>query len=763
MNYSPSYSSGASTMHGINNNPADTYQIIDKLGKGTYGMVFKAINKITDQLVAIKILQIEDEEEKEAFINQFEFLRNLDHPCIVKILDIYFKANELWIVSEYCQLGSVADIIDITQAPFTEPEIAYIVYKVLIALEFIHTQNYTHRDLKLSNILVSNYGNVKLADLEIKAIKRRNDSSLLKTNSKKLYPYKIDIWELGVCILGMAERSIPKSSHYHEYFALEKRPILEFSEPGKFSETLKGFLSQCLNCDPNKCAKASELKMHPFILKYKPSFDSIRLQFYDEKIAPVTDARRRQVLRASVSKVKEPSNVLNDLTDKINTSSESSNIKLKGIAFNDFQALIEKSGDSFELNLAICSKSQTPHGGSRHFGKPRKNSFSGTNNISREIIGGGGGPFTRESFGSVVKVSSFLEQNNTSNVNLSISSNMGIGQVSRESMQKHIQENPFFLVNYKKVSPVPTFEGEEAVNTNPNKSFSSIKSEKTPELKSRLKLDLTRLPISLESHKTSNKDIPKNYQNIKAGNFVVGKIKPPSNKDINFHNTSESEISPISAGGGRATPQKPSRRIPSTQPLIPHKISNRQLTPRKPSEVIEDEIGENEMDVSHNVEFEEPEKEDRKAELSARKKTPVFKAFESIEKSRYSFENIHSTPSVKPLNKQLSDSVKPTIESNFMSNTRYSVPEIDRGNCEIHPKASMLNQTFNPQQKTIANTTHHTHSMSPMRKLQYEYIGEEAKFTSPWTADVESTQRTGVTFGSLRYPEEPTFKYSQKF
>uniref|UniRef100_A0A8C0WJC8 Protein kinase domain-containing protein n=1 Tax=Castor canadensis TaxID=51338 RepID=A0A8C0WJC8_CASCN len=152
--------------------PSDTWEITETIGKGTYGKVFKVLNKKNGQKAAVKILDpIHDiDEEIEAEYNILKALS--DHPNVVRFYGIYFKkdkinGDKLWLVLELCNGGSVTDLVKgflKRGERMSEPIIAYILHEALMGLQHLHNNKTIHRDIKGNNILLTTEGGVKLVD-----------------------------------------------------------------------------------------------------------------------------------------------------------------------------------------------------------------------------------------------------------------------------------------------------------------------------------------------------------------------------------------------------------------------------------------------------------------------------------------------------------------------------------------------------------------------------------------------------------------------
>lgn len=143
-------------------NPKERYTLIGQIGQGASGSVVTAIDNDTDMLVAIKQMNLAQQSNKEFILNEILVMRENRHPNVVNYLDSYLVDNELWVVMEYLQGGSLTDIVIDTR--MEEHQIATVCREVLQALEFLHKNQVIHRDIKSDNILLGIDGSVKLTD-----------------------------------------------------------------------------------------------------------------------------------------------------------------------------------------------------------------------------------------------------------------------------------------------------------------------------------------------------------------------------------------------------------------------------------------------------------------------------------------------------------------------------------------------------------------------------------------------------------------------
>lgn len=256
----------------------DDYQLLDKLGEGSYGSVFKALCLKTGQIVAIK--RVETSGELDSLKKEISIMEKCHSDFIVRYYGSIFQENVLWLIMEYCAAGSAIDLIRITKKQLNEFEIASILFYTLKGLQYLHENKKIHRDIKAGNILLDANGNAKLADFGV-------STELLHTwadkdtfigspfwmspevINKSKYNKKTDIWSLGITAIELAEGE-PPYSHIHPIramFAIRTHPPKELTMPKKWSLEFNDFVSKCLNIDPKARPIAKDLLQHPFIEK----------------------------------------------------------------------------------------------------------------------------------------------------------------------------------------------------------------------------------------------------------------------------------------------------------------------------------------------------------------------------------------------------------------------------------------------------------------------------------------------------------------
>lgn len=262
-----------------------------KVGRGATGDVFIAIDRALNPSppVAIKEIIFESHPKKDLLVNEITTMQRCRHPNIIGHVDSFLWSGSIWLAMEYMNGGALSDLIsELPIKPMDVCLISYICGQILEGLDYLHTRNIVHRDIKSDNILLTMDGQVKLGDFGFCATISGQDKrtsmigspywmspEMVTTSAKdgSGYGLKTDIWSLGILCTELIQGAPPylEESPLRALFliATHGRPALQLANGEPFSSEIlpevHSFLDKCLEVNPEKRWGASEALQHPFI------------------------------------------------------------------------------------------------------------------------------------------------------------------------------------------------------------------------------------------------------------------------------------------------------------------------------------------------------------------------------------------------------------------------------------------------------------------------------------------------------------------
>ncbi|WOO82852.1 Serine/threonine-protein kinase svkA [Vanrija pseudolonga] len=261
---------------------SSAYTLLEKLGTGSFGTVWKAVHNVTEQVVAIKMIDLESTDDEIGEIQaEIAHLSTCSSDQVTRYYGSFVKGYRLWIVMEYLGGGSCLDLLK--PGVFTEEQVAIVCRELLVGLEYLHSEGKIHRDIKAANVLLSENGEVKLADFGVAAQLSSHKSQrhtfvgtpfwmAPEVIRRDGYDSRADIWSLGITAMEMAKGE-PPLAEFHPMRVLflipkEKAPRLKGDQ---WSQDFKDFIAACLQKAPESRPTAHDLLQHPFIRSALPT------------------------------------------------------------------------------------------------------------------------------------------------------------------------------------------------------------------------------------------------------------------------------------------------------------------------------------------------------------------------------------------------------------------------------------------------------------------------------------------------------------
>uniref|UniRef100_A0A8C2ITK7 non-specific serine/threonine protein kinase n=1 Tax=Cyprinus carpio TaxID=7962 RepID=A0A8C2ITK7_CYPCA len=284
--------------------PAGIFELVEVVGNGTYGQVYKGRHVKTGQLAAIKVMDVTEDEEEEIKLEINMLKKYSHHRNIATYYGAFIKKSppghddQLWLVMEFCGAGSITDLVKNTKGnTLKEDWIAYISREILRGLAHLHAHHVIHRDIKGQNVLLTENAEVKLVDFGVSAqldrtVGRRNtfigtpywmapEVIACDENPDATYDYRSDLWSCGITAIEMAEGAPPLCDMHpmRALFLIPRNPPPRLKSK-KWSKKFFSFIEGCLVKNYTQRPPTDQLLKHPFI-RDQPNERQVRIQLKD--------------------------------------------------------------------------------------------------------------------------------------------------------------------------------------------------------------------------------------------------------------------------------------------------------------------------------------------------------------------------------------------------------------------------------------------------------------------------------------------------
>ncbi|XP_029300920.1 traf2 and NCK-interacting protein kinase isoform X8 [Cottoperca gobio] len=284
--------------------PAGIFELVEVVGNGTYGQVYKGRHVKTGQLAAIKVMDVTEDEEEEIKLEINMLKKYSHHRNIATYYGAFIKKSppghddQLWLVMEFCGAGSITDLVKNTKGnQLKEDWIGYISREILRGLAHLHAHHVIHRDIKGQNVLLTENAEVKLVDFGVSAqldrtVGRRNtfigtpywmapEVIACDENPDATYDYRSDLWSCGITAIEMAEGAPPLCDMHpmRALFLIPRNPPPRLKSK-KWSKKFFSFIEGCLVKNYTQRPPTEQLLKHPFI-RDQPNERQVRIQLKD--------------------------------------------------------------------------------------------------------------------------------------------------------------------------------------------------------------------------------------------------------------------------------------------------------------------------------------------------------------------------------------------------------------------------------------------------------------------------------------------------
>ena len=301
----------------LDTNVEDSYKIIKKLGKGSFGSVYKVMHIKTGIIRAMKVIKkdsVRFQDDDKKFLKEIEVLIKLEHPNIIKIFEYFTDDLNYYLITEYISEGELYEGL-VKMSNFNEFKCAFILNQIISAVYYLHSNNIVHRDIKPENILISNSNkdllSIKLIDFGSCNYIKKNENFTLKVGSpyyiapevlKHDYNNKCDIWSIGVILYILLVGYPPfKAKNKNDLFNKIKTGNYSMEGPGwnRVSAQAKDLVTHMLEYDYNKRYSAEKCLNHIWIKQLEKSKESNQIndRYLESVLVNISNLHVREKLQ----------------------------------------------------------------------------------------------------------------------------------------------------------------------------------------------------------------------------------------------------------------------------------------------------------------------------------------------------------------------------------------------------------------------------------------------------------------------------------
>eukprot|EP01127_Copromyxa_protea_P006241 TRINITY_DN1605_c1_g1_i2.p1 TRINITY_DN1605_c1_g1~~TRINITY_DN1605_c1_g1_i2.p1 ORF type:complete len:500 (-),score=153.05 TRINITY_DN1605_c1_g1_i2:694-2193(-) len=271
----------SSDMEWYGKDPFQLFRLSSKLGEGSFGVVWKIEPKAcppnSGVAFAAKHITINPDTDTREVENEIDILKGCKSLHIVSYYGVFRQESLLWIIMDYCELGSVLDMMELTDCVLGEPSAAWLLRSTLLGLSYLHSKGVVHRDVKAGNILVNSNGDAKVADFGVsEQLANTLDGEIAgsplwmapEVIQAKNYDHRCDIWSLGITAIEFVDGEPPHAdlSPWKAMNTITRSPPPTVDDPNTASDEFLDFLTKVLVKDQEGRWEIAQLLEHPFLV-----------------------------------------------------------------------------------------------------------------------------------------------------------------------------------------------------------------------------------------------------------------------------------------------------------------------------------------------------------------------------------------------------------------------------------------------------------------------------------------------------------------